>query len=582
MATARQFGALDIYIPGAYVKQEFPPAPGSGRASANVVAIIGESKGGVPVGASVTDSEKLNFLASTRDVIDRLVGGNGMYGSYFYLTPSNDPNLSPPTQVIFIRANDSTIASGTVQNSQPEACLTLKSVRYGTLANQLARKIEAGSTVGKKVTIKFRGQTIMEEDNLTYEYMTIEYTGAGTVATLSIINGVLTTIITGGIPADTLNMNLSEYQTIADLVAKISENPNYTAQAVSFSYKSPLTLDGVVTVSILSEISLYGTIEAVIDRINGVAGSEVRASLVSETARRGTLANDPGFISFSGGTESTANTQNWINAFALADKFNINFVLLASGDPTVQSLLSNHVSTNSSTRNKKNREGGCGSLIADSFLARQTQARVLNNPRVEYWGTKILREDPLNENKTREFDGFYGAFIGAGIRFGNSVTISATGKNVNIQGVGELYSVPQEEALIQAGVSYFKPSENGFEVGHNITTSQSDNPIFQLPSVMRTVDFISMDSRRRVETRMKGLTSAPTLSVIKEFQSWCLTVLLPSYVTEGLLIRFADVKFSLVGEVWQLEFTGVVPAPMHYAFITEKFVLNGFDQLVAA
>jgi hypothetical protein len=579
MATARKFGALDIYIPGTYVNQQFPPAPGSGRASANIVAIIGESGGGVPVNANVSDSEKLNFFTNTRDVIDKLVNGNGMYGSYFYLTPSNDPNISPPTQLIYIRANNATKSSSEIQNSSNVPCIDLKSVRYGTLGNQIAKKVETGSVIGKKVTIKFRGQTIMEEDNITYEYLKIAYVGSGSSAELSISNGVLSTVI-GTVTSDAISLNLSEYQTISDLVAKINEFPAYEAEAVSFSFKNPLTLDGVTNLDIFTEQSLFGTIQAVIDRINGVAGNEVEASIVSESVRTGTLNNDSGFISFTGGTSSVANTQNWIDAFTLADKFNINYVLLASGDPTVQSILSNHVSVNSATKNRKNRQGGSGALLGDNFSTKLTRARLLNNARIEYFGTPILREDPLDQNRTRIFDPFYGAFIGAGIRFGNSITISATGKSANIQGVGELYSVSQEEQLIQAGVSYFKPSENGFEIGHNITTSQAENPILQLPSVMRTVDFISLDSIRRIDSRMKNLTSAPTQSVIKEFQNWSITVLLPSYINEGLLIRFQDVQFSLVGDSWQFEFTGIVPAPLHYAFVTQKFVLNGFDQAI--
>lgn len=589
-ASTQNFAGIETNIPGTYTKAEFPPAPGSGRTAGNVVVIMGESKGGVPAvttDTDILDDDKINQISSLAQAKDLLVSGNGYYMTEFFMTPSNDPNLNTPTNCKFVRVNNGVRATSIIKSSVGSVnTIDLKSARWGALGNQLSRKIEAGSSTGKKVSLKFKGVDILTQDNVSYIYFNIQYTGAATVCTMSINATTLTTTTASvNIPADDLSLTLADYKTIEALVAYIDQHPSYTCTLVQGAVKNPNTLDVVSSQSIVTAYDAKADVEAVIDMINGNSKGEVTATL-SSGATRILLANDASFIFFSGGSDSTASSNDWATAFALLEKFSVNHILIATGDSTIHSMLSQHLTTMSSIENKQNRSGGAGALNTHTISQKKSNARLLNNARMEYWATGIYRPDALNGNVNTLFDPFYGAALGAGIRFSNNTTISATFKTVNILGVAEKYSIQTTKDLIASGCSLIADSPRGFAVKHNVTTYQGENLILELPSMLRTADYISLDIIKQTENRMASLLSAPTAMVIKEMQNYVVTNLLPSYRDQGLLTNdpyskspaFSDVEFNLFGDRFEVSFTGIIPAPLHFTFITEKFVIVGYSR----
>jgi len=80
--------------------------------------------------------------------------------------------------------------------------------------------------------------------------LTIGY--AGTTATCTITDSLLTTTVTGGAGSD-LSIDLSQYTTISDLASFIASQPGYSCSAVaSASQTSPASLDDVSAVGICS------------------------------------------------------------------------------------------------------------------------------------------------------------------------------------------------------------------------------------------------------------------------------------------------------------------------------------------
>lgn len=590
--TAQKFEGVETAVPGVYSKSEFPPSTGASGVSLNTVAIIGPSLGGIPYNATgLEDSQKVNIVTSTAQALDVLQGDAGYYMTEFYLSPTKDSNLTLPTKALVFNIRQLVQSSEVISSTGPIDTIELISTRYGTVANQLARKVEAGTTIGHKVTVKFQGETIAEKDNIALQYLEIQYTGAGTAATMSITATQLETTITGGPGGEEHTLLFAEFPKLGDLVNFINEQDAYTCSLLSKSNAKTTTFDLVTTQDIkTSAYTSVALVEALIQFFNNESGGEIAANLKAG-ADRDDVLNDSGFVFFTGGSAGSAPTTNdWASTLELMKKFTMNHILVADGDPAIHAMVSTHVNEMSSILNKQYRTASSGaSDITKTIAERISECKALNDSRFEYNFTPIKRPDALDDNVSRTFEPFYGAALYAGIRYSNDVTMSSTFKSLNIIGVGETYDpVTEMDPIIQGGGSIIKFEDAG-EVIHNVTTYQGTNLILNLPSMLRTADAITIDSQARVLKRMKSIKKAPNALTINEFENFLRTNILADYrdskewltdeVKNGTIVNpaYRDVEFILGGDRFDFKFTGLIPAPLHYGFIKHKFVVPGLS-----
>lgn len=581
---SQQFEGISTNIPGVYTKSEFPPNSGGAGAVTNVVAIIGQSLAGIPYNATDKDDpEKVNVISSSAQAFDVLRGGNGYYMSEFFLTPTKDPSLNTPSQVLFFRVDPATQASKTIQDGSSNDIIDLVSTRYGTIGNQVSRKVEAATTLGHKVTIKFQGNIIAEEDDVGFEYLAIQYVGAGTAAAMTINATSLAVTVTGA-PTDDLSLTFIDYPTLGELVAFISEQPNYTCTLIGSSNAKTTTFDAVTAQDIkTAEYTAVAHVEALIQFFNNNSQGEIEASLHAAAVRTD-VANDSNFVYLASGANGSVTSTDWANTLELMKKFRINHILAATGDPAIQAMVDAHVVEMSKIENKRNRSAGSGSAAGNNITTKISEAKALNSARFEYHFTPFSRYDAINDNAVTEFAPFFGAALTAGIRFGNDVTISSTFKLINVLKLGESYSDPQAKQIIGSGGTLFDSEERGFVVKHNVTTFQGSNLILNLPSMLRTADAITLDSQAVITQRIADLKKAPNALVIETLKNFLITNLLPKYRDEiGWLTddpingepAFKDVEFALYGDRFDFSFTGIIPAPLHFVFIKQKFVITG-------
>jgi hypothetical protein len=582
---SQEFEGITTNIPGIYSDSDYPASLGAVRAASANVVVIGEAKGGIPYNATVDEEiEKLNPVTSVPKALDLLVGGPAYYMTEFYLTPTRDEELSVPSKCFVCAVNPMVRATSAVKNVAALAdIIDLKARRYGAQTNQLTRSIVAGTVAGKKITIKFRGKLVAEKDNVGMAYFSIQYTGAGTAATLTINGTQLSTTITGGPGSENLALTFADFSTIGQLVAYINEQAGYTCVLLGRSDAASSTLDAVTTQAIkATAYNCRADVEAVIQFFNTESQGEIIAALHTGAAREA-LGNDANFIFFAGGSDGTTTSTNWSEALAFLKRMNINHILVASGDPTIHAMVATHIQEMSSIENKANRSAGAGATSGKTKAARIAEMKVLGSARLEYWNTPIYRYDLANSSQKRLFDPFYGAALGAGIRFANHITTSVTFKNVNVLALGEELEREDKKDIIDAGGSLIERNDRGFTVTHNVSTYQAANLILNLPSMLRTCDFITLDSQAKLLAMIAKLKKAPNSLVISSIQNYAITNLLPGYVDDGLLTKdpntgaaaFSDVEFSLHGDRFNFAFTGIVPAPLHFMFIKQTFIITG-------
>jgi hypothetical protein len=572
------FEGQTIYQPGVYTSTNYMGTPSDIGVLSNVVAVVGTSVGGIPYNANVNDNEKVNIITSVNDALNKLKGGNGYYMCEFFLTPTRDETLRKPSQVLFFRVNPATKSYVFVKDSSNNNVIKVSSLDYGEHTNNFSKKISNGTIKGKKIEVNYAGQNVFSADNIDYECFDIKYNGTGTTCELSITSTQL--VITSDESTDNITLDFSQYDTIGKIVSFISSRPNYTCVLKGNIDKPSNELDIISNVDIKTNTyTTKANVQAIIDAFN--SSGIVLAELVGS---RTNVQNDATFTYFSGGTTPTPTITDWINTFALMERFNINHILVASGDPLVHSLASNHCNSMSNVNNKKNRTWASGASLNKTKSQKIAEAKALNDPRGIYFVTPIKRFDYINNGVVKVFDPFFAAAFDAGIRYANNITISSTFKKPNILGINEDYSNMDKDDYIKNGCSLISATEsNEYEITHCITTYQGNNLILNLPSMLRTADYITLDSQFKIKNRIASLDRAPNSIVIKSIENYLITNLLQFYKDNGFLTddpytglkAFSNVSFRLQGDVFYFEFTGILPAPLHYVFVKQNFSITG-------
>jgi hypothetical protein len=579
----KQFAGMETNIPGIYSKSNYPPqGRGKGAASQNVV-VLGQALCGVPYNASdLPDDYKLMQFASPTEALDMLRGGPAYYMSEFYLTPTKDARLNIPNYVDVCRVDPATHATSVLNMTGPVAVIDLISARYGLLANQLARKVVAGTGGGYHATILFQGKQIADTDNISLSYLSIQYTGSGSAAAMTINATTLTTTVTGA-TGDNLSITFSEVPTLAQLVAYINTQAHYTCTLLGKGDALAATLDAVTSQDIKTTAYIAkADCESLIQFFNYASGGEITAVLHTG-ATRSAIVLDTGFVYFASGSNGTVSNTDWAGALTFLEKMNVNFVLCASGDPAIQAMVDAHNQKMSQVLYKKNRSMGTGALASKTNDQMITEMKALGSARAEYCCTPFKRYDVVNGGVAADFDPFYGAALVAGIRFANGITACAEMQYVNVLSVTRKYTVADKMKLIDAGATLFEVSEDGIEVVTNLTTYQSANLILNIPSALRTCDHITLDSHVKIKERLRILVEAPEEMQLNEVYNYLITNLLPYYVEKKCLTKdpisgtpaFTEVKFDIKGDAFEFGFTGIVPLPLRFGFITQNFIVVG-------
>jgi hypothetical protein len=571
MALPREFpeAGISTAIPGQYVRQNFPAEAG-GAGTGRTPYVIGSAAGGVPYNADVPEDQRRNLLGTASDAADLLRSGPGRHAVEFTLDPTPEEGFSGPPAVGFIRVDPAVQATSDIKDGAAAVVIELKTGRYGSLANQVARRIEAGTSVGYRVTTKFLDDT-REQDDVSLELINMQYVGTGTSADLA-VDGTNLTVSVGGTPADSITLALADYERTVDLANYMNDLPAYVASIAGTSTESPLILDLVSGIDIkASSYAVSANVEAVARHINRNSGGELIAEVVGD---RKALAYDSAFVFCAGGTSGTPSLSDWLGALELAEKFeDLRVLIMPSASESYQTAGTSHVREMSSTINGLNRQLATGADLLMTDSDQKERARALGNGRVEFFGTPYKRLNTIT-GEVQEWEPFYAAASVVGLRLGAEVTTSAEFKRVIGTGVTRRYKRTEAEQLVRAGVSLLEPGPggSGVQVMADVTCHQGDRTVLTVPSMLYTADEISLDVKSRVRARIAPLREAGSPVVVAEFENWIRSALLPSQVEARRAIEFSDVQFRVEGDAWTLNFTCRIPAPIRFFFSVQNFL----------
>ena len=577
------FAGRDLFQPGYYASRKYVGLSGGGVTGSRLL-IIGECKAGIPYSASADHpnaEDRVNWVSNSSELNDVLRDGPAYYGALFALTPSPDVPGAPAVGVI--RVNAATKSAKTINDIDADPILDIKSADYGLFTNQIRFKISAGTTEGKKISVKFEDTTI-ERDNITEKAFVLQYVGAGTACALTLDPaGNLVTTVTGGPGGENLSIDLTAYDTVGNLVAYLQTLTVYSAVLVGDGNLAPSTLDKIKAgdaVNIITAYTVLAGLKAILEWLNNSSIYLVGAITATGTPERRLPANMTDYAFITGGTEgSTPVQQDWQDALNnVARLVDASFVGVITSNAAVHAALSSHCLELSGPGGRNERQGCVGAAAGDTKSARIAAAQAVNNPLMGYFASKFKRYD--KNGVLQVWGGYYGAAMILGMTAGNEITFSPTNKALNVISIDESYTNTDKDDYIKAGVMIASPSPlGGIRTIRAVTTSQtSTSKILNEWSGMRASLFIVKDHRAYVESLIGAAGDSTNLESVRN----AALLRLDYYVEQKWLVvdpqygnAYRNFTFTVDADVIKISYEGTIVLPINFILANHNFVVIG-------
>lgn len=548
-------------IPGAYSRIDSVKGAG-GLASANNGVIMGKSVGG---GKPAT----LLQFNTVAEAVSALQGGELMDAVRLAFDPGADVN---PQRVFAMRVNTA-VQGGKNLVSGANPMIALKSRDYGAYTNQIKVTVEAGTTLGKKVTFGFKQEPNEVLDDLYRALFTIAYAGA---CTMTIVNhsGAKTLVTSAG----GISINLSDYQTIGDLASYINSVASFTCAAVAGSEdRSPLELDGVSAQSIATTYTAQGTMQAIIDGINAGA-SRVEATAANAAVSRA-IPDNLAVSFFTAGSDGSYTGTEWAAALLALEAEDVQIIGTPSTDPAVHAVIKTHCATMSAVTGRKERQFILGApaktgVVATDISSATAAAITLNSKNGMYVFNGGKQRDVFGV--VQDYPASYAACMLVGMKTGLAINQPLTFKELNFISLDYKLSDSQMETLLKNGVAALNYAPNGQpRLVRQFNTYQTNDLKFNEFSVVTEMYFISRDLRVFLENRFIG---QPGTSITGGVLRGAVESRLALYEELGILIRHPteqrawwNVQISISGDTVYIDFDAYITMPVNFQFITQHF-----------
>lgn len=590
MAVYYDFAGQRIIKPGAYTKRLFPAEQGLGNVAGQVLILGEASKGGVPFNAYDEIEDVINTASGQAQALNIFGGGPIYYGAEFFLTPTKDERFNTPSEAKCIVVNEMTQAKTALLNTATEI-IEIQFNKFGTDGNQAGVKVSAGSVTGKLLQLIYKGEEVLNLDNVTLPLLSIQYTGAGSAAVMDITATKLTTTVTGASGED-LDITLAAFGSLGELINFINSKAVYTCTLDGKSDEKTTVFDIVVAQDIkTAKYSAVGIVEAL---IRGITGSETFSANLKTGSTRLIPDNLTTFKFLTGGTVSAATTQNWIDTLEKLEKYDVNCLVIMSGSTTVKQLVNSHVTKMNAIKVKKYRQAIFGASDTENTKAlRIAEMKSLNSAYLEYCVSQFKRYDYVNKDVV-DFEPFYLGAMVAGLRYANNVGMDVVFKSVNIIATPEI-SEEDQEAYAEAGGTVVQKVNNvlegiqNFQIVINNTTFQGSQVTRTNPAAVYLINVLTKFYEEYIVEQLRALDTVANSVIIATIQNRITTYLFPVLFKEtyGWITDYTDpdtgavqkafdnIKFYQKGELFYTEAVFTISITPRFAFNFFTFITPG-------
>jgi hypothetical protein len=513
----------------------------------NIVALIGRSSGGKP-------NTALRF-GSPSQAKAVLRSGELLTAVLKAFDPSAETN--GPTEVVAMRVNPATQAVLALADAGAATVISLQSTDYGLYTNQIKTKIEAGSTVGKKITVQL-GNDFFTKDNIARSSMSIQYTGAAASAIMNVTNSSVVLQAPTGTTVATIDLNV--YNTVEKLVDRINSVADFTSSVLDGNGTTP-ALNGLDFVSAqdvkTGAYTVTAHLQAVIDWFNSAGEGFVTAT---RPANVGTLPANIPFTYLTGGSDGTVTNNSWSDCYSTLQSVDVQWVVPITSDASLHAMNDTHCAF-MSTVGKSERRGIVGTASGTSDANALLAAKALNSDRTSL--THLGFYDYDEAGALTLMPPYLMAALLAGAFSGVNPGTPLTNKTVKVRGLERNLRNPTDtDQLILGGVLCVEETKQGFKVVQSITTwLANDNYNRVEVSTGVAVDHVARNVREALDP-LRGQKGTPILlkRAVSLAQSRLRELARPEPQGPGVIVgddenpAYKNIEATLEGDVLRVQF----------------------------
>ncbi len=544
------------YLPGAYSRLNFIKGSGGLVSIANAV-IMGDSRGGEP--------NKVHWFGSAAEAQETLISGPLLDAVRHAFSVGGG---LIPQMIGAVRVNPGTQAARIHENGST-TIIDVTAWDYGLYTNQLKSKLEAGTVTGKKLTIKFQNNDEEIWDDIERESLQIQYTGAGSAATMNITKTQLDTTCTGE-AGDDLVMLFSAFPTIEDLVNYINDQTAYTASILTGNSSEKTTeLDTITAQDIkTSAYDAMSDLQAIIDTLN--ASPWIGSASFDVSATRLIPDNDANWVYFSGAIDGTYTSSEWGVSLTYLEGQDVQLVGSSVEDASIHALIKTHCESMCSVTGKSERQFILGGAAGETPAQAKTRVANLGSEygMIAFPGfTHYDYDSTIGETKTWSPAYYAAKLIGAFSVL--ALNEPHTYKVVDVLGWEDELTRTEVEDLIKNGVCCGIRDKTGRKISARTINTYQGNELQKCEfSMMREALFMSRDLRTAVEKSFVG--KAMSNGLIGKVDV-IVTGKLSQYYDLGLYNGdppYWGYNKTIVGDKIRIDYNCYLTPPTNFIFVT--------------
>lgn len=462
----------------------------------NILALVGKSSGGKP-------NTALAF-GSPSEAKAALVSGELLTAVLKAFDPS--AQTGGPATVLAVRVNPATQSALALVDVGAATVIDLLSTDYGIYTNQIKVKIEAASSLGKKLTTQF-GQAYYSSDNVGRNAFKVRYTGAQATATMTVNGTTLTLMAPSG--ATVATIDLATYPTVEQLVDRINVVSGFTATVQDGNGAAPSLqgLDFATAVDVrTADYVATAHLQAMVDWFNGTGEGFVTATRPTNV---GTLPVNLAFTYLTGGSDGVTTNTEWGDAFTTLQGVDAQWVVPVSSDPSIHAMADSHVAFMSNV-GRRERRAIVGTPAGTSDAAALLLAKAINSDR-----TALVHLGYYDYNAAGALvlqPPYMTAALLAGAFSGVNPGTALTNKTIKVRGLErDLRNPTDTDVMINGGVLCVENTDQGYKVVKSISTWLNNKNYNRVEiSTGVALDFTARNVRQALDP-LRGEKGSPIL-----------------------------------------------------------------------
>lgn len=527
----------------------------------NVVALIGPSVGGKP-------KTELRFGSPT-EARNVLRAGELLTAVLKAFDPS--AQTDGPSTVVAMRINPATQATLTLKDASTADSITLKSSDYGAYTSQIKIKVETGSASGKKVTTQL-GNDFFVKDNIARPSFTVRYSGAQVSAVMTIF---ATSIILQAPTGTTVaTIDLTVYDTVQKVVDRINSVTGFAA-SVQGGNGAQFALNGLDFISSqdvrTADYTVQATLQAMIDWINDVAEGFIDATRASGA---GQPPANIGFTYLAGGSDGSITNNDWSDGYTALQSSDVQWVTPISSDPSIHAMNDAHCTFMSNVA-RSERRGIVGMALNTSDATAIAAAKSINSDRTSLVHIGIY--DFNDDGVLTLYPPYILAALLVGAFSGVSPGTPLTNKAIKVRGLERSVRNPTDtDPLISGGVMPIENTPSGFKVVKSITTWLVNSNFNRVEvSTGAALDFVARNVRNALDVLRGAKGTQGVLGRAASIVDSTLRELsVPEPQGPGTLVgnsdspAFKNISVSLDGDRLRVQFQCSPVIPVNYILVS--------------